>query len=292
MEVDRPAPKENEVLIEVLYCGVCHSDIHQMNNDWKNTVYPCVPGHEIIGKVVSTGSGSGKFRAGEIVGVGCMIDSCQHCKSCIDDSDMYFLNKYELQLKNGPQGEAVKQTFYLSNKEDNITLKEAYNLLSGRSVHKELATKEGEKYNAWLQLDFKTIDKNGQYDIKKYHQNYGFDLEKTLAKQPIKELLNEGDKSKLIDSLQRGNRQSVTVQHEGKEQKVFIEASPQFKSLNIYDSSMKRMNAPALYEKKGEGETTKVAIKKEAAKTKAGDDDEEGPKQTQKKGRKKGMSVS
>ena len=208
------------------------------------------------------------------------------------ESDMYFLNRYELQLKNGPLGDAVKQTFYLSNKEDNITLKEAYNLLSGRSVNKGLTTKEGEKYNAWVQLDFKTIDKNGQYEMKKFHQNYGFDLEKTLAKHPIKDLQNEGDKSKLMDSLQRGNRQSVTLQHEGKEQKVFIEASPQFKSLNIYDSSMKRINAPALYEKKGEGESTKVAVNKEATKTKAGDDEEDGPKQTQKKSRKKSQGVS
>ena len=74
--------------------------------------------------------------------------------------------------------------------------------------------------------------------------------------------------------------------------KIFIEASPQFKSLNIYDSSMKRINAPALYEKKGEGESTKVAVKKEVSKTKAGDDDEDGPKQTQKKSRKKGQGVS
>lgn len=208
------------------------------------------------------------------------------------DSDMYFLNKYDLQLKNGPQPDGVKQTFYLSNKEDNITLKEAYNLLSGRSVNKELTTKEGEKYKAWVQLDFKNMDKNGQYEVKKFHQNYGFDLDKTLSKLPIKELQNDVDKSKLMDSLQRGNRQSVTLQQDGKAEKVFIEASPQFKSLNMYDSSMKRINAPAMYEKKGEKEATKMEVKKEAGKSKAGEEDEEGPKQTQKKTRKKRQGIS
>src|SRR3978361_474410 len=82
MEVEHNKPKADEVLIEVLYCGVCHSDIHQVENDWKNTIYPCVPGHEIIGKVKAFGNKVTKFKEGDIVGVGCMIDSCRHCKPC------------------------------------------------------------------------------------------------------------------------------------------------------------------------------------------------------------------
>jgi alcohol dehydrogenase (NADP+) len=70
MEVEREKPKTDEVLIEVLYCGVCHSDVHQVANDWKNTIYPCVPGHEIIGRIVETGSDVSSFEAGDIVGVG------------------------------------------------------------------------------------------------------------------------------------------------------------------------------------------------------------------------------
>jgi alcohol dehydrogenase (NADP+) len=84
MEVEREKPKADEVLIEVLYCGVCHSDVHQVANDWKNTIYPCVPGHEIIGRIVETGSEVSSFETGDIVGVGCMIDSCGKCKSCDD----------------------------------------------------------------------------------------------------------------------------------------------------------------------------------------------------------------
>lgn len=82
MTIGRNNPLADEVLIEVLYCGVCHSDLHQVNNDWKNTIYPCVPGHEVIGRVAQIGQDVSKFKVGEIVGVGCMIDSCRSCKSC------------------------------------------------------------------------------------------------------------------------------------------------------------------------------------------------------------------
>jgi alcohol dehydrogenase (NADP+) len=74
MLVKRSEPKANEGLIEILYWGVCHSDIHQVNNDWKNTLYPCVPGHEIIGKISQTGHKVTKFKRGDTIGVGCMIN--------------------------------------------------------------------------------------------------------------------------------------------------------------------------------------------------------------------------
>ncbi|MEO6729803.1 MAG: hypothetical protein ABIN01_01205 [Ferruginibacter sp.] len=210
-----------------------------------------------------------------------------------EDSDMYFFNRYNLVVKNEHQVEPVKQTFYISNREDNITLKEAYNLVNGRAVNKELSNKEGEKYNAWVQLDFKTIDKNGNYEMKKFHQNYGFDLDKALVKHPIRELMSEPDKERLIDSLQRGNRQAVTIQHEGREQKVFIEAAPQFKSINFYDGNMKRMNVQSLYENKGEGQTEKQESKKESVKQdKGGDDEGEAPKQVQKRTRKKSQGIA
>lgn len=82
MEVERPEPKEDELQIEVLYCGVCHSDIHQVENDWMNTIYPCVPGHEVVGRVKQVGPTVTKFKVGDLVGVGCMIDSCQRCDCC------------------------------------------------------------------------------------------------------------------------------------------------------------------------------------------------------------------
>ena len=89
MSFKRKAPEQDEVLIDILYCGVCHSDLHQVKNDWANTVYPCVPGHEIIGKVLQTGNAVTKFKVGDTVGVGCMIDSCGHCNPCQEGEENY-----------------------------------------------------------------------------------------------------------------------------------------------------------------------------------------------------------
>ena len=89
MEIERPAPKADEVRIDILYCGVCHSDLHQVKNDWHNTIYPCVPGHEIIGRVSEAGSSVSKFKVGDLVGVGCMVDSCGTCPSCQEKEENY-----------------------------------------------------------------------------------------------------------------------------------------------------------------------------------------------------------
>ena len=204
-----------------------------------------------------------------------------------DESDLYFYNRYSLMLKSLQHPDPIKQTFYVSNREDNISLKEAYNLMSGRAVYKEMTPKEGEKYHAWLQLDFKTTDKNGNFEVRKFHQNYGFDLEANLAKHPIKELLVEADKTRLMESLQRGNRQLVTLGSGDKEQKIFLEAAPQFKSLNMYNSSMKRMNVQDLNQKESEGK--KLDSKKEKL---SPGDDLDAPKAAQKKSRKRGQTVS
>ncbi|SNR96366.1 NAD(P)-dependent alcohol dehydrogenase [Hymenobacter mucosus] len=89
MEIERHAPKADEVHIDILYCGVCHSDLHQVKNDWHNTIYPCVPGHEIIGRVIEVGSSVSKFQVGDVVGVGCMIDSCGTCPACQEQEENY-----------------------------------------------------------------------------------------------------------------------------------------------------------------------------------------------------------
>ncbi len=94
MTVERNRPGADEVLIEVLYCGVCHSDIHQVANDWKNTIYPCVPGHEIIGRVAQLGESVTRFSEGQIVGVGCMIDSCGQCEQCLGGEEQYCLDEH------------------------------------------------------------------------------------------------------------------------------------------------------------------------------------------------------
>jgi uncharacterized zinc-type alcohol dehydrogenase-like protein len=80
---------KHDVQIEILYCGVCHSDLHTVRNEWQNTTYPCVPGHEIIGRVVKVGSQVNKFKEGDTVGVGCMVDSCLTCANCEENLEQF-----------------------------------------------------------------------------------------------------------------------------------------------------------------------------------------------------------
>ncbi len=92
LPVARRAARPNDVVIDILYCGVCHSDLHTARNDWGNTMYPVVPGHEIVGRVVSVGSDVTRFAEDDNVGVGCMVDSCQHCKPCEHGHEQYCEN--------------------------------------------------------------------------------------------------------------------------------------------------------------------------------------------------------
>lgn len=88
-EFERRSPRENDVAIDILYCGICHSDLHQVNNDWSGSRYPMVPGHEIIGRVKQVGSKVSRFNVGDLVGVGCMVDSCRHCDYCSQHEEQY-----------------------------------------------------------------------------------------------------------------------------------------------------------------------------------------------------------
>jgi uncharacterized zinc-type alcohol dehydrogenase-like protein len=88
----RRTPRPDDVVIEILFCGVCHSDLHTARNDWGWTTYPVVPGHEIIGRVESVGKDVKKFKVGDNVGVGCMVDSCRTCKSCEHGLEQYCEN--------------------------------------------------------------------------------------------------------------------------------------------------------------------------------------------------------
>lgn len=85
----RRDPLEHDVEIDILYCGVCHSDLHTARNEWQNTLYPCVPGHEIVGKVTRVGKSVTKFKPGQNVGVGCLVDSCRTCESCRAGLEQY-----------------------------------------------------------------------------------------------------------------------------------------------------------------------------------------------------------
>jgi alcohol dehydrogenase (NADP+) len=108
---ERRDPRENDVLIEISHCGVCHSDIHQVRNEWGNSIYPMVPGHEIVGRVKKVGPGVTKFKEGDLVGVGCMVDSCRECESCKHGEEQYCekgntgtYNAYERDGKTISQG--------------------------------------------------------------------------------------------------------------------------------------------------------------------------------------------
>jgi uncharacterized zinc-type alcohol dehydrogenase-like protein len=92
IDIERRALLENDVKIDILYCGVCHSDIHAAKNDWGNTKYPIVPGHEIVGKVLEVGASVKNFVKGDLVGVGCMVDSCQECSACEEDYEQFCEN--------------------------------------------------------------------------------------------------------------------------------------------------------------------------------------------------------
>ena len=175
-----------------------------------------------------------------------------------DQSDMYFFNSYKVDLQKDNTKESLEQTFYI-NKGSNITMKEAYNLMEGRSVNKDLTNKEGEVYNAWVQMDFKQADTNGNFKLNQYHQNYGYDLEAVLSKHPIKELEHPKFKEDLMDSLKKGNLQSATFLKEGNEVKHYIEANPQFKTINAYDGNLKRINnRQTKEEKQSEGESKSI----------------------------------
>jgi len=159
-----------------------------------------------------------------------------------DQSDMYFFNTYKVSLQKEENKPGLEQTFYINNDNTSITLKEAYNLMEGRSVNKDLKTREGETYNCWIKFDFKNSDENGNFKLQHYHQNYGYDLEAALEKHSIKELLTPQYKEDLMNSLKKGNVQSVTFVVGGEERKQFVEANPQFKTVKVYDSSMQRIN--------------------------------------------------
>jgi uncharacterized zinc-type alcohol dehydrogenase-like protein len=86
--------RAHDVQLEVLFCGVCHSDLHQARNEWKNTIFPVVPGHEIVGRVTAVGPQTQKYKVGDLVGVGCMVDSCRSCPSCQQGLEQYCENGF------------------------------------------------------------------------------------------------------------------------------------------------------------------------------------------------------
>ena len=154
--------------------------------------------------------------------------------------DAFFLTKYTAEVQYLENADMNRmQTFYVF-KGVGVTLKESFNLLQERAVYKELTGGDGEKYHAWIQLDFKQKEENGNYKTKQFHENYGYNLMETLQKFPIRELMDEQKSERLTMSLQKGNLQSVTLNVEGKEQMFFMQANPQYKTVTMYDNGATR----------------------------------------------------
>src|SRR5690606_38566504 len=164
-------------------------------------------------------------------------------------------------------------------------------LLDGRAVHKKLVDKEGNPYEAWLQLNFNQKEENGDNKVQKYHSAWGYDLEKALTRHPVKELGTPDQKKDLIKSLEKGNNQQVTFQRDGQEEKMLLEANPKERNLIVYDAQMRRQfqgikeHKVEKTEKEGQGQ------REESAQKKKGDKTIDDPDTSAKKSRKKSLSV-
>lgn len=110
MTIERRSLQSKDIEIEILYCGVCHSDLHTARNDWGGTKYPAVPGHEIVGKITRVGAEVTTFKVGDLAGVGCLVDSCQECESCKQDLEQY-CEKGSTGTYNGKDKYLNQQTF-------------------------------------------------------------------------------------------------------------------------------------------------------------------------------------
>jgi uncharacterized zinc-type alcohol dehydrogenase-like protein len=107
LDIERRRPGPRDVQIEIAYCGVCHSDLHTVRGEWGGTLFPCVPGHEIVGQVTAIGDEVSKYKVGDTVGVGCMVDSCRHCPACEEGLEQYcdkfaFVGTYNGSTKDAP----------------------------------------------------------------------------------------------------------------------------------------------------------------------------------------------
>lgn len=110
MEIKRRELLSNDVEIDILYCGICHSDLHAIKNDWNGTTYPIVPGHEIIGRISGVGSEAAKFKEGDLAAIGCIVDSCGHCSHCHDGEEQFCKEGWTL-VFNAPDKHLGGQTY-------------------------------------------------------------------------------------------------------------------------------------------------------------------------------------
>ncbi|WP_123875865.1 hypothetical protein [Flavobacterium araucananum] len=149
-----------------------------------------------------------------------------------DQSGQYQFEGYTASLNNELKPEENRNQYFKFEQEKSLDTKQAYNLLAGRAVQKE---------KTWIQLDLNDKDPSGNHRIKEFHSGYGYDLEKAVQQLPLKELSNKIQADKLKDDLKQGNRLPVTLIKNGNEHRFYIEANPQFKSVNIYDEHSRKI---------------------------------------------------
>lgn len=200
-----------------------------------------------------------------------------------EETDRYYFNRYEMSLNK--DGHEVKQTFFVG-KDNTFTNKEAYNLLDGRAVNKNLVNRDGENYNSWVKLDLNDAEPNGNFKMKHFHENYGYDVAEALSKHDLKELRDNTDKERLIESLKKGNKQSITYYHEGEERKGFAQANPQYKSVKLLDEKGKEVRSSARQSEKQKEQSSA----KQKTKQSTGEDD--GKKESDKQSRRRGKRVA
>ena len=224
------------------------------------------------------------------------LDTTLHFKQG-KENDMYFFNRYDAVLTQTPERQ---QTFYL-DRGNGITTKEAFNLLEGRAVNKDLVNKDGEKYNAWVQLDFSKKEEKGNFKLDRYHTNYGFEPEKALQQYPIKEMNDPKMKEDLLKSLAKGNQQSVHLEINGKEVMHFIQADPKFKDIALFDKNGERLNkdqTAALKINTSDGNNQQLSgtaekkqEQKSVQKENTAADNDDGPELKKKRQRNKGIKI-
>jgi hypothetical protein len=195
------------------------------------------------------------------------VDYTLHYKAG-DQNDMYFFNKYDASL----QGKDMAQTFYL-NKGSGITAKEAYNLMEGRAVHKQLENLEGEKYNAWIIIDKENKTDNGNYKLRPFTDGWNYKPERAIDKLDIVGIHEDGAREKLMKSLEKGNRHQVTAMKDGKEVKLFLEANPAEHRVNLTNwkgeaQQLEHYKKPEAKQEQKKAETQKQETSKKKSKGK------------------------
>lgn len=165
-----------------------------------------------------------------------------HLSFSKDHNGAYRFDGYRATLLNDQKPDSKRQQYFNREPGSDVTASQAYNLLTGRAVMKEQAMLDGMAQQRWMQLDFNDKDMQGNFKVREFHAGYGYDLMKALQQLPLKDLQEQRQTEKLLEGLKTGNRQAVSFVKDGKEQRFYIEANPQHKSINIYDEHAKKIS--------------------------------------------------